>query len=120
MVLKLLKRLGRDESGATAPLIMMMIPVFIGFLAFAADMGSLYFTKSQLQSVSDSAALAAASRFDDITEAGALALTYAEKNTPVADYGNIMDANDVVFGQWNLATRVFTAGATPLASIMLP
>lgn len=117
MVLRLLKRLGRDESGATAPLIMMMMPVFIGFLAFAADMGSLYFTKSQLQGVSDSAALAAASRFDDIDAAEALALAYAEKNTPAADYGNIMDNNDVVFGQWNLATRVFTADAEPFDAV---
>ncbi len=117
MVLRLLKRLGRDESGATAPLIMMMIPVFIGFLAFAADMGSLYFTKTQLQGVSDSAALAAASRFDDIGEAEALALTYAEKNTPAADYGNIMDADDVVFGQWDMATRVFTANAAPFDAV---
>lgn len=117
MAIRPIRELLRDDSGTIAPLIMFSLPVFIGFLALSMDMGSLYFTKSQLQAVSDSVALAAATRFDDTVVGATLGLTYSEKNMPAASYGTVMDADDLVYGTWNLSTSVFTAGATPFDAV---
>ena len=50
----------KDENGQTLILVAVSMPVLIGFLAFAIDMGSLYRAKRNLQITADAAATAAA------------------------------------------------------------
>ena len=50
----------KEENGQTLILVALSMPVLIGFLAFAIDMGSLYRAKRNLQITADAAATAAA------------------------------------------------------------
>jgi len=49
----------KNQRGATAVVVAVVLAMLIGFLALAIDVGYLYATKNELQNVSDSAALAA-------------------------------------------------------------
>jgi len=53
-------RILKDERGQTLVLVAIAMPVLLGFLAFAIDMGSLYRAKRNLQITADAAATAAA------------------------------------------------------------
>lgn len=50
----------RDESGQTLVFVALALPVLLGFLAFAIDMGSLFRAKRNLQIAADAAAAAGA------------------------------------------------------------
>ena len=54
------KRLRRDESGQTLVLAAVMLPVLIGFVGFAIDVGYAFDYKKQMQMAADSAAMAGA------------------------------------------------------------
>ena len=54
------KRLRRDESGQTLVLAAIMLPVLIGFVGFAIDVGYAFDYKKQMQMAADSAAMAGA------------------------------------------------------------
>ncbi len=49
------------QRGAVAILTAVLFMVFLGFAAFAIDLGHLYLVKSELQNAADAAALAGAS-----------------------------------------------------------
>jgi len=50
----------RDESGNVVVLAALSITMLLSFLAFAIDVGNLFFTQSRLQTLADSAAMAGA------------------------------------------------------------
>jgi hypothetical protein len=52
------KKRVREQTGAVAVLVMILMTGIIGIMAYAIDTGSLYQTRSHLQTVADSAALA--------------------------------------------------------------
>ena len=52
-------KLLRDQRGASAVLIALLLVVLLGIAALAIDLGYLYVTRYELQNVADSAALAA-------------------------------------------------------------
>jgi Flp pilus assembly protein TadG len=55
----------RVERGATAvQLLVIFVPVLLGFLGFALDLGMLYSSKGELKTAADAMALAAASRLN--------------------------------------------------------
>ena len=54
------KRLRRDESGQTLVLAAIMLPVLIGFVGFAVDVGYAFDYKKQMQLAADSASMAGA------------------------------------------------------------
>ena len=51
---------GAGERGAVLVLVTLLLPVLIGFMALAIDVGYLYSVKRKLQTVADAAALACA------------------------------------------------------------
>ncbi len=53
-----LKKNGKDQTGAVAVIVMVLMTGIIGIMAYTIDTGSLYQTRSHLQTVADSAALA--------------------------------------------------------------
>lgn len=88
----------RDDSGAVAVFVGILVVVLFGVAVFATDFGMAYSRKRQLQAASDGAALAAAKTFADaaapglscatvVSTAGAAArstaVTYAGLNWPV-------------------------------------
>jgi len=64
-------RYTRDESGAVALTVGLLLVVFIGFLALGVDLGSLYFHQKSLQTRADLAAISATMHLKDAPEAAA-------------------------------------------------
>jgi|GEM_PF-5724326 len=63
------RRLARDERGFTLVFFAVALPVLLGIVGLAVDVGRLYTLDSQLARVADAAALAAASQLDRSTDA---------------------------------------------------
>lgn len=109
-------RLFRDEQGVGSVLMIILLPMFIGLAALAIDGASAYRMQTILQSTADAAAHAAAIDLPNTTTAAATAISYAQKNLPVAANGNVLVSGDITTGTWVVATRTFTAGgASPNA-----
>lgn len=80
----------KQENGATAIIVGLLVTAFIGFLAVVADVGYMYETRRQLQSAADAAALAGmAKKIDGGSVADVLdeARYYALKNDFKGDRG---------------------------------
>jgi Flp pilus assembly protein TadG len=59
----------KDQSGATAILFAITLPVLIGFVALAVDVGYVMTTRNELQNVADGSALAATRQLGSIYQA---------------------------------------------------
>ena len=53
---------GRLEAGQVLMTVALTLPVLVGFLGLAVDVGSLYFHKRNMQTASDAAALGGGER----------------------------------------------------------
>jgi hypothetical protein len=111
--------LWRDQGGNIAMLFALMLGVLFAFSALAVDGGHLYVMKSKLQRTADAAALAAASRLPDESDARAQALEYAFKNMPVEQHGSTLVESDIDFGYWHPGTRSFVSGGAPVNAAMV-
>ena len=88
----------------------------VGLAAMAVDLSFAITLQSRMQSAADSAALAAAAALPDQATAVATAQEYSGKNLAVAQNGDVLVANDVIFGNWSNDTRVFVPNP-PLAAV---
>ena len=64
---KLLEKV-KNQAGATAVIVAIVLPMLIGFGALAVDVGYMHVTKNELQNVADAAALAGAGYLGSIYE----------------------------------------------------
>ncbi|MCA1765482.1 MAG: pilus assembly protein TadG-related protein, partial [Desulfobulbaceae bacterium] len=102
------------EQGAVAPLVAILIVLFILCIALVVDLGHLHNVKVQLQRAVDAAALAGARQLDGSTgqddRARAVARATANANRIDSDSGWITDDNpDIELGNWD--TKI--TGASP-------
>ena len=99
----------RDQSGIVAMIVVLSLVMIGGATALAVDVGYLYSLRNQLQAAADSAALAGASQLS-VSDAEVLAKAkeYAGRNLPASEHGTVLADADVVIGNWNSSTRVFT------------
>jgi Flp pilus assembly protein TadG len=113
----------KDEYGATAILVALVIVVLISITALAVDIGYVMATKNEVQNISDAAALAATRQLGHIYEG----MSYEEQQSYVCDPATIIpvakevalknkaagknivvnDA-DIIIGQWNAETKILT------------
>lgn len=96
------------RRGAALVLIVIVMPVLLGMMVLAVDLGYLYAVKADLDAAADAAALAGASGLRTSTEEAIRRATeYAAKNRanqrPV-----ILSRSDIVVGCWQADTKVFT------------
>jgi Flp pilus assembly protein TadG len=96
------------RRGVIAVLSAVLFIVTLAIVAFAVDVGYLAVVRTQLQAAADSAALASAgasnqSRSGMIQVAQAFAAYHQIGARPV-----VLNAGDVKFGIWDVATRTFT------------
>jgi Flp pilus assembly protein TadG len=96
-----LKHLRRDERGAFLIMVTVYLPVIVGFFTLAVDMSYVLQSRNMLQVAAESAALAASSQLPDQSAAVSFAKTYAAKNMPTVNYGNVVVDSDVVVGFWS-------------------
>ena len=79
-----------DESGAVAVVVALLMVVLVGVGAFTIDFGMAYVSTRQLQTASDSASLAAASKYGELTGSCATlagdSATRASVQSQVASY----------------------------------
>jgi len=130
-----------NQKGVTAINVALMAGVLVGISAIALDVGHALVTRTQLQSVADSAALAAARQMgltymgltQDQQQDMSRALTGSEQAqilamASTAAYGNaasdvpnmsIDTGQDVQFGTWNFTAHTFTPGITRPNAIQL-
>jgi hypothetical protein len=101
---------GLDKRGAVMAIVALSLFLFLALLALVVDLGQGLTVRTQLQSVADAAALAAASQLDGtlggITNATAQANAYCAKNQ-AAGYPVSLLPGDIEFGYWDMPTRVF-------------
>ncbi len=113
----------KDEYGATAILVVLVIVVLISIAALAVDIGYVMATKNEVQNISDAAALAATRQLGYFYEG----MSYEEQQSYVCDPATIIpvakevalqnkaagknivvnDA-DIIIGQWNAETKILT------------
>lgn len=111
------KSFGSDQRGAVMIWLSVSMIALIGLATLAIDMSYLYVTQTRLQGAADAAALAAASELPDEAAARTVAIDYAVKNMPVAEFGNVLAPADVEVGSWDAAARAFSAGANPINAV---
>jgi len=119
-VLDARKKTNPDERGAIAIIVALTLMTLIGFAALAMDIGRFRVAASELQSASDSGALAGAWQLNAAADGEMAARTYgsdfAEKHTADYEAGqpkpiDDVDPNtDVKTGNWDFASRVFEEG----------
>ena len=111
---RLLPRLRRDRSAATAAIFALATPMLLGGVGFAVDGGLIRVDRTRLQSTADAAALAGAGVIGTPSNVTPTAQSLATTNMP--GRGTVVAANDVQTGSWNASSHVFTAGgASPTA-----
>ncbi|MDZ4738033.1 MAG: TadG family pilus assembly protein, partial [Rhodospirillaceae bacterium] len=116
-VRKELRAFGADTRGAVLIYVTLAMAVFTGFSALAIDGSYLYLMKNRAQSAADAAALAGVSQLPDEDAARLEAISFAEKNLAVADFGDVLASADVTPGLWDPDARTFTAGGSTPDSV---
>jgi Flp pilus assembly protein TadG len=111
------KNFRRGSSGSIAAWTAFGIIGMVGAAAISIDFGYIYLVKNQLQGTADAAASAAVRQLPDASLALATAQDVATKNMPTATNGTVMASTDVLVGNWNGATRVFTHNGAPTNAI---
>jgi len=104
---RVLARLLACERGSIIGLVALSSVTIIGLSAVAVDLSYAIVLQSRLQSAADAAALAAVVALPDQSAAVAQAKEYTGKNLAVSENGAVLADNDVIFGNWSNATRVF-------------
>jgi len=113
-----MKRKHRDERGAVAVVVAVIIVMLLGFAALVIDLGYFFVTGNELQNIADASALAATRQLgatyqslpgaaqatyvcDDPTPIKAAAQDVASKNHAGGKDNIIVNDADIIIGQWD-------------------
>jgi Flp pilus assembly protein TadG len=112
----------RDQRGAVAIMVALLMMVFLGFAALAIDLSHLYVARNELQNAADAGALAGASVLYNADgtavneganqEAYDAATANKSENTAVDVNWTEGNEGDVQRGHWSFADRTFTPNAS--------
>ncbi len=102
----------RDESGGYTIWSLIWFSLYVAMGGLAVDVTDAYRNQTMLQSTADVSALAAVMSLPDQNDALAQALAYAIDNMNPSINGNVLKDAEVIFGNWDFATRTFTPGTT--------
>lgn len=93
MILRLLRRFGRDESGSYLVITGLMMPVLVGTVALGTESGLWFLRHRTIQNAADSAAISAATAY--YVDGNTSGLTI-QGRAVAAGYGFVNDSNGVV------------------------
>ena len=102
----------RDESGGYTIWSLIWFSLYVAMGGLAVDMTDAYRNQTLLQSTADASALAAVMSLPDQDDGLAQALVYAADNMNPAINGFVLDADEVIFGNWDFSARTFTPSTT--------
>jgi hypothetical protein len=100
----------RDESGGYTIWSLIWFSLYVAMGGLAVDMTDAYRNQTLLQATADASSLAAVMSLPDQDDGLAQALTYATDNMNPAINGNVLEADEVIFGNWNSSARKFIPG----------
>lgn len=105
-----LKAFARATEGNATVWSLMMIATFLYLGGYAVDVSNLSTESVRLQAAVDTAAHAALVERELHTaeEAKLKAIALAEANLSPAVYGDVLEAESIVFGSWDEETQIFT------------
>jgi Flp pilus assembly protein TadG len=113
----LLKRFLKQTDGNVAMLTGALLVAMCGLAAISVDYALALATKAELQATAEAAAMAGAASLPTETNVDNAAIAIAKTNLPVAKFGNVVVASDVVLGNYNSGTGVFTAAGAPVNAV---
>ena len=110
-----------DEEGGMTIFGLYIFATMAIISGIAIDVSNLIAARSQLQIVADAAAHAALYNRDtmDADEAKNAALTIVADMMPAAKFGDVLTANDIVFGHWDYASSEFEVDPDGTESVMV-
>lgn len=109
----------RAARGNYMVMFALMLPVLLGLMAFAVDLGRLRVARIQAQNAADAAAVAALAALRDggnygDAEDAAVAAANAVRLQRIGDGSGANDFNvDLAFGEWNYADQAWRAAGSP-------
>lgn len=110
----------KDDGGVTA-FSLLTLGAMIALGGIAVDVAHVMMSRTELQITADAVAHAALlsreRKNPDDAKAAALAISAA--NLPVAHVGEVVRAEDIVFGLWNAGTGTFTPSATSRTAVQV-
>lgn len=109
----------KREEGAITVLSLQLLIASMILGGFAVDVGHGFQTYTQLQATADSAAHAALLKrnWNTADVAKAKAIEVAANMMPTSRYGDVLKAEDIVFGTWDRSTRTFTPDPTSKTAV---
>ena len=107
---RIFRHLFRDDQGSMTVLSLYLLAGLMAVSALAIDFAYLLAARTQLQVAADAAAHAALYYREEETahDAKLKAVELAQHSMPSANYGPVLRQEDVEFGHWDYASRVFT------------
>jgi len=107
----------RDNAGAVLIGGTIVLSLFGGMGGLAVDGSHFYMTNHRAELAAEAAAEAAVSSLQDRDQAIESAIAAAEQQLPAAEYGNVLDASDIVVGHWDAVEQRFDAGSEPANAV---
>ena len=104
----LTRLLGRWREGVTAGPVVFLLPLAVGTVAMAIDLGYAVLVRSQLQVAADSAVTGAALRMGTSQEYVVEAAQLAARGRLASGRSVVVKDGDVQLGLWNTEARTFT------------
>jgi Flp pilus assembly protein TadG len=94
---------GREQQGAVSiHILVILVPVILGLMGFAYDLGRMYLIRGELQAAANSMAVAAAGKLIGTEASTAAATTNAQLTIDQASgFGNKFDFGSILIGQTN-------------------
>lgn len=111
-----LRALVRDERGAVAIAVALMMPVMVGLSALAVDVGNSRLIRNRLQSAADAGALAAVQMLADQAQARSRAVDFVAVNLPES-FGPATGPDDVDFGAFDPSDGSFAPSLVDVNAI---
>jgi Flp pilus assembly protein TadG len=107
----------RDNAGAVVIGGAAILSVFGGITGLAIDGGHFYMANHRAEIAAEAAAQAALGSLEHRDQAVAAAIARAQEHMPVAEYGAVLSASDIVTGRWDATEERFDAGLEPANAV---
>lgn len=118
---RFIQKFARREDGALTAFGLFLTIAMMCVGGLGLDVANAIMVRTQLQVAADSAAHAAlvAREYKTETEAKTIAVNVAQAAMPASAFGDTINANDITFGTWDAATRVFTPDSTSREAVLV-